>query len=190
MLTELNYQDSIQGPVPKASQKLKGRDSVGAPVCNVEPPYVQGEQPWEEKVGRHVRTDLGRNHTYIRAISGGIGGKADILRWTESEGRTGWCIYDIYDKDKVEDEPAFEDIFHGTGSCVEPRIGQRNHEAGSSATSSDESPSLSGLMYSSAHRLHMWHLSLGTTAPDHCAYSPPDPTCLRSPCMMGFIERY
>ena len=32
MLTELNYQDSIQGPVPKASQKLKGRGNVVAPA--------------------------------------------------------------------------------------------------------------------------------------------------------------
>ena len=59
MLTELNYQDTIQGPVPKASQELKGRDSVGAPVCNVESPHVQGEQFWEEKVGCQARTSLG-----------------------------------------------------------------------------------------------------------------------------------
>lgn len=50
---------------------------------------------------------------------------------------------EIYNKAKVGNKPAFDDIFHGTGSCLESRIRQRNHEAGSSAK-------LSGLMYYSA----------------------------------------
>ena len=61
---------------------------MGAPARNVESLHVHGEQLWEDKVGRHVRTGLGRSDTHRLVISGGIGGKTDILRRTESEQRT------------------------------------------------------------------------------------------------------